>query len=141
MNVYICNIVANIVKYILSKLIVAMKTLPIAIFSTFVHIACCLFPLTFFGFNFLSFLNFSDTTKHLFLGFQFVLSIYLIVRLSAYYATGKSKITKSESVLSWLSLGLVFFSFYINIYEPFHTEKQKMMKNRIERIKHHQAKK
>lgn len=35
----------------------------------------------------------------------------------------------------WLNLGLIIFSFYLNIFEPFHNEKQKMMKARIERLK------
>lgn len=111
-----------------------MKTFLIAIFYALIHLACCLFPFTILGFNLLSFLRFSDSTKNILLWLQVFMLVFIIVRLSMVYCRVIA-INKSELLVSWLSLCLIIFSFYINFYEPFHSEKQKMMKLRIERLK------
>lgn len=107
-----------------------MRTFLVALFSTFIHLMCCVFPLTLVGFNSLAFLDFSDNTKKLFLVMQAVLFLYLIRRL----AINIKKRGKLETMLSILSMCLIVFSFYVNFFQPFHTEKQKLMQKRIERI-------
>ena len=110
-----------------------MKTFVLAIIANLLHVVCCIFPMTLLGFNTLTFLNLSTTTKHTFLGIQLLVFLYLSIKICRNY---QRKIKFSlEILLTWLSIILIIFSFYVNFYEPFHTEEQKMMKERIERLK------
>lgn len=110
-----------------------MKIFGLTILTTLLHLVCCLFPISLLGFNFLSFLFFSDTTKQLLMSIQLIILIFLLSKIMQ----RKKPNTRlsGENILIWLNLGLIIFSFYINIFEPLHTEKQKMMKARIERLK------
>lgn len=110
-----------------------MKTLGLTILTTLLHLVCCLFPISLLGFNFLSFLFFSDTTKQLLMGTQLIIFIFLLSKIIQRKKQNTSLLGKN--LLMWLNLGLIIFSFYLNIFEPLHTEKQKMMKARIERLK------
>jgi Mn2+/Fe2+ NRAMP family transporter len=110
-----------------------MKTLGLTILTTLLHLVCCLFPISLLGFNFLSFLSLSDTSKQLLMGFQIIIFGFLLLKIRS---RNKQKAGSfREKILTWINLVLIVFSFYLNVYEPLHTEKQKMMKARIERLK------
>lgn len=110
-----------------------MKTLGLTILTTLLHLVCCLFPISLLGFNFLSFLSLSDTSKQLLMGFQIIIFGFLLLKIRS---RNKQKAGSfREEILTWINLVLIVFSFYLNVYEPLHTEKQKMMKARIERLK------
>lgn len=109
-----------------------MKTLGLTILTTLLHLVCCFFPISLLGFNFMSFLVFSDTTKQLLMCMQLIIFIFLLSKIKR---KKQNTSFSGENILMWLNLGLIIFSFYLNIFEPLHTEKQKMMKARIERLK------
>jgi len=67
------------------------------------------------------------------MGMQLIIFVFLLSK--TIQKQKKSAVFSGENVLIWLNLGVIIFSFYLNIFEPLHTEKQKMMKARIERLK------
>jgi hypothetical protein len=93
---------------------------------------CCILPLTLLGVNSLAFLDFSSSTKSFFLIIQAALFFYLVGRLIK--TLKAEKWNKLEMVFSLMSLCLIIFSFYINFFQPFHSENQRLMKTRIERM-------
>ena len=112
-------------------------TLPVTLLAIFLHLSCCLFPLISIAAISGPYLDVLSSYKSVFIGIQYVVIFYLIIRLVLDKFRLKRFCGIGERVMHFASLAIAFAGLVLSTFEPFKTENQRLAEQRFELFKNH----